>query len=184
VWTGRCQCLGPLLNRAGEFAMFRTNNVPKFSFVTVNEGEICDAVMSIRSDAASVDGILLSFIKLLLPEILPMLTLIFNHIFLSSEFPGKWKTSVVLPIPKVSSPAKLSDYRPISLLFCLSKGFEVLMARQMERRIRCNNLLTVFQSGFRQHHSTTAAVLKVTEDIRHGGWKGHGAVTLEFFTGV
>jgi hypothetical protein len=30
---------------------------------------------------------------------------------------------------KVSSPAKFSDYRPISLLVCLSKVFELLMAR-------------------------------------------------------
>jgi hypothetical protein len=81
----------------------------------------------------------------------------------SSEFPRKWKTSVVLPIPKFSTPAKFSDF---SLLVCLSKVFEVLMSRQMERHIRCNNLLTVCQSGFRRHHSTTAAVLKVTEDIR------------------
>jgi hypothetical protein len=35
----------------------------------------------------------------------------------------------------------------------------------MEKQIRWNNLLTVFQSGFRRHHSTAAAVLKVTEDI-------------------
>jgi small basic protein len=84
----------------------------------------------------------------------------------TSEFNGKWKNSVVLLILKVSSPAKFSDYRPISLLVCLSKLFEVLMARQMERHIRCNNLLTVFQSGFRRHKSTAAAVLKVTEDIR------------------
>jgi hypothetical protein len=57
---------------------------------------------------------------------------IFNHIFVSSEFPGKWKTSVVLPIPKVSSPVKFSEYRSISILVCLSKVFEVSMARQME----------------------------------------------------
>jgi hypothetical protein len=113
--------------------------VPEFSF------EICDAVMFIRSDAAGVDGIPLSFIKLLLP----VLTLIFNHIFVISEFPGKWKTSVVMPIPKVSSPAKFSDYRPISLLVCLSKVFEVLMARlMMKRHICCNNLLTVFNLDF------------------------------------
>jgi hypothetical protein len=48
----------------------------------------------------------------------------------------------------------------------LSKVFEVLMARQMEAHIRRNELLTVFQSGFRRHHSTRAAELKVTEDIR------------------
>jgi hypothetical protein len=40
------------------------------------------------------------------------------------------------------------------------------MARQVEAHIQRNELLTVFQSGFRCHHSTTAAVLKVTEDIR------------------
>jgi hypothetical protein len=72
----------------------------------------------------------------------------------------------VLPIPKVAVTVKFSDYRPISLLACLSKVFEVLMARQMEAHIRRNELLTVFQSGFRRHHSTTAAILKVTEDIR------------------
>jgi hypothetical protein len=57
----------PLLNGAVEFAVSRTNNVPEFSFATVSESEISDAVMSIRSDASGVDGIPLSFIKLLLP---------------------------------------------------------------------------------------------------------------------
>jgi hypothetical protein len=85
---------------------------------------------------------------------------------------------VVLPIPKVSSPAKFSDYRPISLLVCLSKVFEVLMALQMERHIRCNNLLTVSQSGFRRHHSTAAPVLKVTEDIRLSMEDGQVTVLL------
>jgi hypothetical protein len=66
---------------------------------------------------------------------------------------------VVLPIPKVAVPVKCSYYRPISLLACLSKVFEVLMARQMEAHVQRND----FQSGFRHHHSTTAAV---TEDIR------------------
>jgi hypothetical protein len=116
--------------------------------------------MSIRSDAA--DEMPLSFIKLLLP----VLSHILNHIFVSSEFSGRWKTSVVLPISKVSHPAKFSDYRHLSLLVCLSKVFKVLMTRQMEKHFRCNYLLTVFQSVFRRHHSTTAAVLKVTEDIR------------------
>jgi hypothetical protein len=42
----------------------------------------------------------------------------------------------------------------------------VLITRQIERQIRCNDLLTVFQSGFHRQHKTVAAVLKVTEDIR------------------
>jgi hypothetical protein len=52
------------------------------------------------------------------------------------------------------------------------------MARQMERHLRCNNLLTMFQSGFRRHHSTTVAVLKVTEDIRLSMEDGQVTVLL------
>jgi hypothetical protein len=60
----------------------------------------------------------LSFIKLLSLVVLPVLTHIFNHIFVSS-----------------------------SLLVCLSKVFKVVIARQMERHICWNNLQTVFQFG-------------------------------------
>jgi hypothetical protein len=77
----------------------------------------------------------------------------------------KNQVGALLPIPKVAVSVKFSDYRPISLLACLSKVFEVLMTRQMDAHIRRNELLTVFQSGFRRHHSTMAAVSKVTEDI-------------------
>jgi hypothetical protein len=46
-----------------------TQNVPEFSFATVSESEIYDAVMSIRSDATGIDEIPWSFIKLLLPGV-------------------------------------------------------------------------------------------------------------------
>ena len=40
------------------------------------------------------------------------------------------------------------------------------MARQMTEHIDGNNLLNPYQSGFRRLHSTSTAVLKVTDDIR------------------
>jgi hypothetical protein len=66
-----------------------------------------------------------------------LLTHVFNYIFTCSEFPARWmRASVVLSIPKVAVPVKFADYKPVSLLACLSKVFEVLMARQMEANIR------------------------------------------------
>jgi hypothetical protein len=56
---------------------------------TVTEDEVCNAVMSIKSNAAGgVDEILLSFIKSLLPVLLGTLTYVFNHIFTCSKFPA------------------------------------------------------------------------------------------------
>jgi hypothetical protein len=43
---------------------------------------------------------------------------------------------------------------------------------------RVSNLLTVFQSGYRRHHCTTAAVLKVKEDIRLSMEDGQVTVLL------
>jgi hypothetical protein len=54
------------------------------------EDEVCNAVMSIKSNAAGVDDeILLSFIKSLFPVLLGTLTHVFNHIFTCSEFPAR-----------------------------------------------------------------------------------------------
>jgi hypothetical protein len=73
-------------------------NVPEFSFVSVVKDEVCNAVMSIKSNAAGMDVIPLRFIDLLLPVLLGTLNNVFNHIFGCSEFPPIWGASVVLPI--------------------------------------------------------------------------------------
>jgi Reverse transcriptase (RNA-dependent DNA polymerase) len=149
-----------------DFNIPEVTGVSKFSFKAIDCSDVLDAVKSIKSDAAGDDGIPMSFLKLLLPVILPTITHIFNKIFYFSEFPRRWKTSIVIPVPKVNSPSALSDFRPISLLPCMSKILEVIMSRQMTVHISNNNLLSPYQSGFRRMHSTTTAVLKVTEDIR------------------
>jgi hypothetical protein len=126
-------------------------NVPEFSFINVDSTEVSDAVLSVKSNAAWVDEIPLSFVRVLLPVILPALTYIYNYIFTFSEFPHQWKTSVVLPFPKKANPSNVYDFRPISLQQIFSKVAEILMGRQMNSHIRCNNLLTEYQ--FRKFHS-------------------------------
>jgi hypothetical protein len=51
-----------------------STNVPEFSFLSVTEDEVFNAVMSIKSNVAVVDEIHLSFIKSLLPVLLGKLT--------------------------------------------------------------------------------------------------------------
>ncbi|OXU16776.1 hypothetical protein TSAR_015825 [Trichomalopsis sarcophagae] len=57
-------------------------------------------------------------------------------------FPSIWKQTQLIALRKTSAPSNVKDFRPIALLSFLSKA------------------------GFRKHHSTQIALLKVTDDIR------------------
>jgi Reverse transcriptase (RNA-dependent DNA polymerase) len=137
-----------------------------FSFRNVDDFEVKNAIYSVKSTAIGLDGISLKFIKLILPYILPYITFIFNTILTKSLFPKTWKISKVIPIAKVKDPRTPTDYRPICILSSLSKALEILMKDQIMPFMIRYGFLNRFQSGFRPAHSTTSALLKVTDDFR------------------
>lgn len=59
----------------------------------------------------------------------------------------------------------MNNLRPISILCGLSKVFEKILKGQIHQFVESFNLLSDNQSGFRPAHSTTTAILKVTDDI-------------------
>jgi hypothetical protein len=125
------------------------------------------------------DGICIKFLRILLPFISEHIRHIFNHAITCSVFPSSWKDVIVRPIAKVSSPAGLSDFRPISITSVLSKGFERVLNDQLQSYVDREGLLSDFQSGFRRGHSTTTALVKVTEDIRLSMVKGKPTFSLK-----
>lgn len=77
-----------------------------------------------------------------------------------------WKFAKVVPIHKNSRKYSVNDYRPISMLPSLSKAMEIIIKTQVISHIDDHNYLYKFQSGFRSNHSTTTAMLKITDDVR------------------
>lgn len=138
----------------------------KFNFIPITELDTLKAMNRIKSNATGSDNVSIFLIKKILPAVLSALTFIFNVSLNTNTFPTEWKRALVKPLNKVPSPSVLQDYRPISILPALSKGLERIVHIQITNFLNTHNLMNVYQSGFRQHHSTETALLRVTDDIR------------------
>lgn len=131
----------------------------------VNETQIFNTIQSIKSNAKGHDGISIQFVQICCPQILPVLTHIFNFCIEKSVFPDDWKISLVTPLAKVNNPNDFNDLRPVSVIPTIAKIFEKIMFLQINEYINKNNILPHFQSGFRKNYSCETALLKVINDI-------------------
>ena len=66
-----------------------------------------------------------------------------------------WKLANVLPLFKKGDVTELNNYRPVSLLPCVSKILERIVFKNLFNYIRDNKLISPHQSGFQPGDSTT-----------------------------
>jgi hypothetical protein len=143
----------------------RANLNSGFTFSAVSTSDVFTAIFKIKSNAVGLDDIPIKFLRILINPLLQHITYIFNSSIVSAQFPTAWKNSKIIPIAKIADPLKPEDYRPISILPALSKALEMLMRDQMVDFLESTNAVDPFQSGFRTGHSTTTALLCITDDI-------------------
>ena len=94
------------------------------------------------------------------------LSIIFNHYIEKGEYPSALKLAKVIPIYKKGDHALPSNYRPISLLSVFNKLFERMICRQLLCFLERHELLYCYQYGYRKLHSTTLALIELTDSIR------------------
>ncbi len=83
-----------------------------------------------------------------------------NTSLISGTFPSSLKTAVVKPLLKKSN-LDNTVLRPISNRPFIGKIIEKLVFNQLNHYLNSNGYLDNFQSGFQQHHSTEAALIKI-----------------------
>ena len=99
---------------------------------------------------------------------------IVNMLLQSGFVPSKWKKSLF----KYDDKNNTDNHRPISVLPALSKLLEKAVHNQLSQYLEENNLLNIFQFGYREKRSTQLATTLLVDEIREAAEKSQLIGTL------
>ena len=150
------------------YTEYLNNPVPNsFVFGLCDASEVDAIIIQLSiTKASGPNGIPTKILQMISKEISPPLSKICNMAITTGTHPEKLKLVNVLPIYKKGSRLLISNYRPISLLSNLNKIFEKIIFKRVYNFIEKNEILYPLQYGFRPKHSTTHALINITEKIR------------------
>ena len=117
------------------------------------------------SKACGPDGIGNYLLKYTACSIADPLSKVFNQSLQKGIFPPLWKLANQCPLPKTKAATSKTNYRPISLLSCLSKVMERLVFNVMYKYLSENNLLTPKNSGFKENDGTINQLILLVHNI-------------------
>ena len=138
-------------------------------FNPITKNEIYDIVSKFKNNKSpGIDGIKPGFLKSVIANISDPLCHIFNVSLTTGVFPEKLKLAKVTPIFKNGDTAEFGNYRPISVLSCISKILEKLVFNRTVKFLDKYNLLSDNQYGFRSDYSTSMALLDFADKIVKG----------------
>ena len=136
-------------------------------FVSVTLDELKNAILKIKSKSSPGMDVIFNIMLKHLPEsFLEHILRLCNLSLETGKLPKVWKESSITMIPKgqklASDPA---NYRPISLISCLSKLIERIVARRLSFYLDSNHLLIKQQSGFRTGRRTCDNLIFIAQKV-------------------
>ena len=136
-------------------------------FETVTEDHVASLITSSAIKCCPLDPAPAVILKECVSVILPVITKIVNLSINSCVVPDCFKLAMLNPLlKKMGLDFQIfANFRPISNLMFLSKLSERVVAVQLINYVMTNDLGELFQSAYKQLHSTETALLRVHNDI-------------------
>lgn len=120
--------------------------------------EIEPMLRKVRKTAPGVDNLPFWVFKHCSVELAEVVAHLYNYTLLTGALPRQWLTAIITPVPKLSTPSTISDFRPISVTPIMSRIIEkILVSRWLRPAI--DSAMIADQFAFRPTGSTTCALV-------------------------
>ena len=151
-----------------EFRNFMGENAIHSMYLhKTNPNEVSKIIGNLNTKKSSgFDELSARFLQLCTPYIAEPLAYIFNASISTGVYPDHLKIARVTPIFKKGSKDDPGNYRPISVLSTVNKIFERILHNRLYKYLTKFNILYEYQFGFREGHSTTQALVDITDRIK------------------
>ena len=146
----------------------RNNAVRKdfFSFKEISQEDMCKVIKSIDAKKSTGwDKIPPKLISIAAQELSGPCASIFNKTIRSSSFPQPLKMAEVSPIFKAKDNLEMGNYRPVSILPCISKIFERILYEQLYGYFE--DISSVLLAAFRKHYGCNHVLVNLLEQCKH-----------------
>jgi hypothetical protein len=128
------------------------------SEIVINDYEVEPLLRYVKNTSPGVDGLPAWLFRQCSFELATIVARIFTFSFQTGQVPSKWLLAAVTPIPKVSQPKQLNDFRPISVTPLLSRIAEKLIVTRWLRPAIPSEAIRD-QFAFKPTGSTTCAIV-------------------------
>ena len=117
------------------------------------------AIHNMKTNTASGDdGIPPGVYKSFNEQLITLLTMLFNHVLNTREYPSSWSTGIMCPIHKSGPTSDPTNYRGITLLNCMGKIFNAVLKNRLTEWAERTEILRESQFGFRKNRRTTDCI--------------------------
>lgn len=138
---------------------------PKLFLPCITPDFVNDEIKNLcTKKATGLDDISCKILKIARPIIIDRLTYIMNLSLSSGCFPDVWKVAKVVPLHKGGDLNSINNFRPISILSCVSKIIEKAVHKHVYSFLSEHDMINQNQSGFRPFHSTETSLIDMVDD--------------------